>query len=111
MPLVDILLATYNGAKYLPEQLASLESQTHGDWRLIVRDDGSSDGSLDLVRDWAVETGSDLVVLEDGESRLGPAQSFGQLLARSDAPYFAFCDQDDVWLAEKIKARLASKEK
>ncbi len=63
MPLVDILLATYNGAKYLPEQLASLEAQTHADWRLIVRDDGSGDGSLGLVRDWATETGRDLIVL------------------------------------------------
>lgn len=106
MPLVDILLATYNGAKYLPEQLASLEAQTHADWRLIVRDDGSGDGSLGLVRDWAAETGRDLIVLEDSDTRLGPAQSFGRLLARSDAPYFAFCDQDDVWRENKIERLL-----
>jgi len=106
MPLVDILLATYNGAKYLPEQLASLEAQTHTDWRLIVRDDGSDDGSLDLVRDWAVDMRRDLVVLEDEDTRLGPAQSFGRLMARSDAPYFAFCDQDDFWRANKVERLL-----
>ena len=111
MPLVDILLATYNGAKYLPAQLASLEAQTQTDWRLIVRDDGSGDGSLDLVRDWAAGTGRDLVVLEDGDTRLGPAKSFGRLLARADAPYFAFCDQDDHWRANKIERLLQEMQK
>ena len=57
MAAVDILLATYNGARYLPELLASLEAQTFRDWRLIVRDDGSSDGSLTLVEDWTAAAG------------------------------------------------------
>ena len=98
MPLVDILLATYNGAKYLPDQLASLQAQTHTNWRLIVRDDGSNDGSLNLVRHWAAETRRALIVVEDGDTLQGPAKSFARLMALSDAPYFAFCDQDDVWL-------------
>lgn len=102
MPAVDILLATYEGAAFLPEQLASLDAQTHRDWRLFLRDDGSSDGSPDIVREWAARTGRELVVVEDGDVRVGPAESFGRLLARSDAPYFAFCDQDDVWEPEKL---------
>lgn len=107
MPQVDILLATYNGAKYLPEQLASLEAQTHTDWRLILRDDGSDDGSVDLVRKWAKDVERSLVVLEDGDSRLGPAASFGRLIERSDAPYFACCDQDDYWLETKVERLLS----
>jgi glycosyltransferase involved in cell wall biosynthesis len=106
MPRIDILLATYNGANYLPAQLSSLGAQTHSDWRLIVRDDGSRDGSLDIVRKWAEDEQRQLLVVEDGETRLGAAQSFGRLLERSDAPYFAFCDQDDFWKDTKIEKLL-----
>lgn len=106
MPAIDVLLATYNGAKYLPEQLASLEAQTHTEWTLHLRDDGSTDGSLEVVRDWAVRTGRRLVLIEDGETRVGPAESFARLLTQSTAPYFVFCDQDDVWHSDKLAALL-----
>lgn len=106
MPTIDVLLATYNGARYLPEQLRSLKAQTFADWRLVVRDDGSSDGSLDLVRDWAARTGRALRVIEDGRKGLGACGNFAALLEASDAPYFAFCDQDDSWLPEKLELML-----
>lgn len=103
---IDILLATYNGARFLPEQLQSLLDQTHRDWRLIVRDDGSSDGSLGLVKDWATKNAVRLEVLDDGLGNLGACASFGKLLEATDAPYFAFCDQDDIWLREKLEVML-----
>ena len=106
MPEVDILLATYNGAAYLPEQLASLQRQTHSDWRLLVRDDGSTDASCKIVRAWADTVPNDVIIIEDQDSRIGPAQSFGRLLTHSEAPYFAFCDQDDVWHKTKIERLL-----
>lgn len=106
MARVDILLATYNGAAYLREQLASLTAQTHRNWRLIARDDGSEDTTLEILRDWADSVENDVVILQDDDKRLGPAQSFGRLLTRSDAAYFAFCDQDDVWLDTKIERLL-----
>ncbi len=106
MPTVDVLLATFNGAKFLPEQLQSLDTQSFDDWRLIVRDDGSTDGSLDLVRDWAARSRRDLVVVEDSDVRIGPAKSFARLLENSNSPYFAFCDQDDVWHPRKIERLL-----
>ncbi len=102
MATIDILLATYNGARYLPEQLHSLETQTFTDWRLIVRDDGSTDGSLAIVEEWAAGCGAELRVLDDGRKGLGACGNFGALLEASDAPYFALCDQDDVWLPEKL---------
>ena len=103
---VDILLATYNGAEFLPAQLASIEAQSHRDWRLIARDDGSDDGSVEILRAWAARLDRPVVIVEDGERRVGPAQSFGRLLARSEAPFFAFCDQDDVWHADKLSILL-----
>lgn len=105
MPRVDILLATYQGARHLPEQLASLAAQTHADWHLILRDDGSRDGSPELVRDWAQAGGHALTVLDAAEGNLGPARSFARLLEASEAPCFAFSDQDDRWHPTKI-ARL-----
>lgn len=106
MSRIDILLATYNGARYLPEQLASLGAQTHADWRLLVRDDGSGDGTLDVVREWASTVSQPVEIIEDGRKGLGASQNFATLLARSDAPYFAFCDQDDAWLPDKLEIML-----
>lgn len=106
MSRIDILLATYNGAKYLPEQLASLAHQTHGDWRLLVRDDGSSDGTLEVVRAWAETVPQPVEIVEDGRKGLGASQNFATLMSHSDAPYFAFCDQDDAWLPEKLEVML-----
>lgn len=102
MPTIDILLATYNGARYLPELLESLERQTFEEWRLIVRDDGSGDASVSIVEAWAQGTGASLLIVRDDLGGLGAAASFGALLEVSDAPYFMFCDQDDVWLPNKM---------
>ncbi|MEL1249849.1 glycosyltransferase family 2 protein [Aurantiacibacter gilvus] len=106
MSRIDLLLATYNGAKYLPEQLASLATQTHGDWRLLVRDDGSSDDTLDVVRAWSETVSQPVEIVEDGRKGLGASLNFAALLEKSDAPYFAFCDQDDAWLPEKLEVML-----
>lgn len=105
---IDILLATYNGAQYLPALLASLSEQSEKNWHLIVRDDGSSDDTLAIIRDWSKTHGHPCTVMEDDGERLGARHSFGALLEFSRAPYFLFCDQDDVWLPEKISAKLAA---
>lgn len=106
MATVDILLATYNGARYLPELLESLALQSHRDWRLIVRDDGSSDGSLELIQKWAEDTPQEIEVLSDGDRGLGAGGNFARLLCASHSPYFAFCDQDDIWLPDKVSRLL-----
>ena len=100
--MIDVLLATYNGEAYLPELLASLKSQTRTDWCLIVRDDGSTDGTISLIESWAKENTVKVRVLKDGRTRLGPCGNFSALLEASEAPYFMFCDQDDVWLPGKM---------
>lgn len=101
---VDILLATYNGAAFLAEQLDSLLAQSYSDWHLLVRDDGSTDGTLAILQDYADRFPDQLTILCDGQ-RLGAKASFAALMARSTASYVAFCDQDDVWLPHKL-ARL-----
>jgi len=102
-PSITVLLATYNGARYLPEQLASLAAQTLRPDRLVVRDDGSTDDGLRVVRDWG-ETQGIPVQWVPSTQRLGPAQSFlAALRAVGVCDVTLFCDQDDVWLPHKVE--------
>jgi glycosyltransferase involved in cell wall biosynthesis len=103
---VDILLATYNGERFLAAQLDSIVSQTYDDWRLLVRDDGSTDGTRDILRGYAGDHLERIVVVEDDDQGLGARGNFERLMQHSDARYIMFCDQDDVWLADKISRLL-----
>lgn len=102
---VEILLSTYNGEKFLREQLDSLLAQTYQDWRLVVRDDGSSDATLTILSEYAQLFPARFDLRSDGQ-RLGAKASFARLLEYSSADYIAFCDQDDVWLPEKLDVLL-----
>lgn len=107
---VHIACATYNGANYVEEFLASLAAQTHQDWRLHVRDDASTDATAALV--WTAASRDSRIELShvaDADTRLGAARSFLWLLDRVpvDAVHVMFADQDDVWKPDKIERTLA----
>jgi rhamnosyltransferase len=102
---VTILLSTFDGGSWLPELLASLRAQSHGDWSLLVRDDGSTDDTVELLLAAAGED-SRIELLDDDLGNLGPAASFMELLRQVRSGMFAFCDQDDVWLPHKLDASL-----
>lgn len=108
--LVDILLATYNGAKYLPAQLDSILAQTHQNFRLLVSDDGSSDATLEILERYRARFGPRLVLLPHPSRGQGVVRNFENLMAASVrdgvAHWIAFADQDDVWLPEKIARTL-----
>lgn len=101
---VAILLSTYNGSKYLKNQLDSLFAQTYKDFEIVARDDGSSDDTVEILSSYNVK------VLNTGEN-LGAKMSFDALLEyavnNSASEYFMFCDQDDVWNTDKIEKTLA----
>jgi glycosyltransferase involved in cell wall biosynthesis len=101
-PRIAVLLSTYNGEGFLEQQLSSLRGQEGVEVRLHVRDDGSSDGTLSVLRRHA-DAWPQLAEIASGPN-LGPAASFLELLrtAPDDADYYAFCDQDDVWLPGKL---------
>ena len=101
---VAILLATLNGEQFLAEQLDSLQAQTITNWRLYVSDDGSSDGTKDIISRYQALWGEDKIQYRDGPQK-GYAQNFLGLACDPDikADYYAFCDQDDVWLPEKLR--------
>ena len=109
---VAILLSTFNGASFLEAQLASLAQQTLPGWMLYWRDDGSSDRTERVMRDFmAGPCGARCVEVAGQPGRLGPAGSFMALLraaAEADPDVVAFADQDDVWLPEKLALGVAA---
>jgi glycosyltransferase involved in cell wall biosynthesis len=104
---VLILLATYNGALYLASQLDSILSQTHEDWCLLVRDDGSTDSTPVILSAYRERYPEKITIIPPVGHRLGAAANFATLLDVAAGDYFMFCDQDDVWLPEKIERTLA----
>jgi glycosyltransferase involved in cell wall biosynthesis len=108
---IDVLLTVYNGMPFIADQLRSLQAQTHEDWRLWVRDDGSSDGTWDAVRAAARLDARIRPVERGGARHVGARDGFAWLLEHADdgrSGYVMFCDQDDVWLPGKIEVTLAA---
>lgn len=103
---IDILLATYNGERFLAEQLNSLLAQRSVNIRVLVHDDGSTDATRDILQNYA-QRFPDKIVLIDGPTRLGARGNFAYLLQHVAAPYVALSDQDDVWLQNKLRILLA----
>ena len=106
--MVHILLSTYNGEKYVIEQLESIFRQTYQEIKLYIRDDGSTDETVKRIRQYLAqnsEYAKKTVWLENEKhENLGYMQSFWKLLKEAKgADYYAFCDQDDVWLPEKVE--------
>lgn len=99
---INILLSAYNGEKYIAEQIQSLQEQTVKDWTLWVRDDGSSDKTCEIVESFHND---ERIKLIKGEN-VGVIKSFFALLKQETADYYFFCDQDDVWLPEKLELTL-----
>lgn len=100
---VQILLSTWNGERWLPELLDSLEKQTFQDWQLLVRDDGSTDSTLHILVEWGAQHPDKLSDLMTDGVRIGSKHSFSRLVEASTAPCLFFCDQDDIWFPEKVE--------
>jgi len=101
---ITILLSTFNGAKFLRAQLDSFLHQSYQNWTLFWRDDGSSDDTAAIMRDFTTEIGANRCVESPSSgTHMGATPSFLRLLAETGgAEAIAFADQDDVWLPEKL---------
>lgn len=98
---IDILLATYNGEKYIAQQIYSLLAQTYRDWNLYVADDGSTDNTLEIIK--SIMSNDDrLNIIEFEKPVKSAAKNFWRLLPYSKAEFTIFCDQDDIWLDCKL---------
>ena len=106
-PKVHILLSTYNGSRYLLEQLDSIFQQTYQNFTLFIRDDGSSDNTIELItryKEQHPKYASRICMLANPSGiNLGYMESFWTLLQEcGGADFYSFCDQDDVWLPDKL---------
>lgn len=103
-PPIYVLLATFNGERFLQAQLESILNQEDRNWILLTRDDGSSDRSRAILEEYA-DRDSRIVVVNDALGNLGPGRNFahlGEMAKARGALYFAFCDQDDSWHRQKL---------
>lgn len=99
---IAILLATYNGENYIKAQIESILEQTERDWKLYIHDDGSKDKTMDVVQQYAKKYPEKIIIV-DGPSTGGAKSNFFYLFSQVEAPFYMCCDQDDVWLPEKIE--------
>ncbi len=105
---IVILMAVYNGQKFLKEQLDSIINQSFPFWKLIIRDDGSTDKTKEIIdeyssRDYRIE------IITCRKGRLGACANFSELLSYAkDYKYIAFCDQDDIWMKNKLETQMST---
>lgn len=107
-PHICLLMATYNGERFLTEQLQSIENQTHKNWRLVISDDGSSDNTLVIAKQFQEKWGSDRLEIRQGPQQ-GFCQNFLSMACDSNirADLYGFSDQDDVWMIDKLSRAVA----
>ena len=105
-PKIEILLATYNGEKYVGEQIDSIINQTYNNWELLIRDDNSKDNTLEILKEYEKKDNR-IKVIEDKKGNLGFVKNFEELLKNSKEDWVMFSDQDDYWLENKIEKYVA----
>lgn len=102
--MITIIMAAYNGQEYINEQLESIENQTYRDWRLVVRDDGSSDKTVDILKKFAKEVEQEVIIKVNEEPSGSAKRNFARLLQDvQNSSYVMFTDQDDIWKKDKIE--------
>lgn len=103
---VNILMSTYNGQQFLAEQIRSIQEQSYADWTLFIRDDGSSDNTKEILKDFERQDSRIHIIDSDKSDNLGVIKSFHKLVNHDMADFYFFSDQDDVWLPNKLELSL-----
>lgn len=103
---VQVLLATYNGEKYIDEQVSSLLHQTYTNFTVLVRDDGSSDDTLRKLKGYEAKYPEKFSIVECKRPTGSAKGNFRELMMESNADYVFWCDQDDVWYEKKLQVML-----
>ncbi|MCI8950923.1 MAG: glycosyltransferase [Lachnospiraceae bacterium] len=99
VPKVAVLMSTYNGEKFLKEQIESILNQRNVEIKIYIRDDGSTDGTKTILQNYV---NHENIIIEYG-SNVGVGKSFMSLVYKNVmADYFAFSDQDDIWMEDKL---------
>ena len=99
--MVSVVMCTYNGAKYVKEQLDSILQQTVADFELVVCDDCSNDGTWEILQEYA--SGHDIIRLFKNEQNLGFLKNFEKAMGLASGEYIALSDQDDIWMPNHLE--------
>ena len=102
IPGVSVVIATLNGQAHLAEQLRSISTQTHKPLEILIGDDGSTDGTMQVIEDFSADTDIPVSVVVNDE-RLGYGENFMRTATRARGTIIAFADQDDVWLDGRLQ--------
>lgn len=100
---IQILLSTYNGERFLTQQLDSLLAQDYPDFTIVIRDDGSSDKTCDILSEYQSKHSNITVIFADN---IGVTGSYFELVKHASGDFYALCDQDDIWLPGKLRRGL-----
>lgn len=106
MMKVEILMAVYNGEKYIDRQIESIIEQTYQDWTLYIRDDASTDNTMVVVRQYARKYPDKIKFFVNRENSGSPKSNFFEMIRSSQADVIFTCDQDDIWEKDKIELTL-----
>lgn len=101
--MITILMATYNGENYIAEQIESILKQTETQWNLIIQDDCSTDNTLKIVQEYALKYPQKINFRKQEDSSGSAKNNFSSMLSLSNSEYIMTCDQDDIWLPNKIE--------
>ena len=104
--MLSILLAAYNGERYITGQIESLLSQSFGDFKLYIRDDKSTDGTYSIITGFASENPEKIFANQNEKNTGGTKNNFMKMMIDHKDDYVMLCDQDDVWLPEKVEKSL-----
>jgi hypothetical protein len=108
---VQVLLGTFNGARFLAEQIDSILAQSYTPLTILARDDGSTDETRGILEEYAERFPERFRLLPQSQASGNAKFNFMELLKVAEAPYLAFADQDDLWLPEKIAVAMAAMER
>ena len=105
--MISVLLAAYNGEKYITGLIESLLSQTFQEFKLYVRDDKSTDGTYSIAAKYAADNSGRIFAQQNEENSGGAKNNFIQMITEYKDDYIMLCDQDDIWLPDKIEKSLS----
>lgn len=101
--MVDILMATYNGEKYISKQIDSILDQTYTNWNLYINDDCSTDSTFEIIKDYAVKYPEKIFVSQSKKNTGSAGANFFSMIEKSTGDIIMTCDQDDIWLEDKVE--------
>ncbi|HEY3248959.1 MAG TPA: glycosyltransferase [bacterium] len=106
MTRVSVIIPCLNAVRFIGESLGSVAAQTFSDWEIVVADDGSTDGTLDVLAQWRGRLGDRLRILPGGQAARGAGAARNRAAAASGGEYLAFLDADDMWLPTKLAEQI-----